>query len=121
MRPRGGLFTAFSFEEVGQLDDFYKECQEKVKNSTDPASTIDELLGISIHDLPTIQLCQFAEQAITLLSTVVQSSTFPTQGRIARFRAIRRQLDMTLNYVEQLLEIEKEFPPPQEPSEGCWW
>lgn len=64
------------------MDDYYKECQDKIKNSTNPASTIDELLGISIHDLPMMQLCQFAEQAITLLSTVIQSSAFPTQERI---------------------------------------
>lgn len=31
------------------MDDYYKECQDKVKNSTEPVSTIDELLGISIH------------------------------------------------------------------------
>lgn len=115
------MLQLFSFEEVEQLDDFYKECREKMKNSTDPASTIDELLGISIQDLPMSQLCQFSEQAITLLSMVVQSSTFPTQGRIARFQAIHHQLDMTLSYVEQLMEAGKEFPPPREPDEGCWW
>lgn len=64
------------------MDDYYKECQDKVKNSTEPASTIDELLGISIHDLPMMQLCQFTEQAVTLISTVAQSSAFPTQERI---------------------------------------
>lgn len=103
------------------MDDYYKECQDKLKNSTDPASTIDELLGISIHDLPRMQLCQFAEQAVTLISTVVQFSTFPTQERIARFQAIRRQLNITLGYMEQVMEAEKEFPLPQEPAEGCWW
>lgn len=102
------------------MDDYYKECQDKIKNSTNPASTIDELLGISIHDLPMMQLCQFAEQAITLLSTVIQSSAFPTQERIIRFQAIRRQLNMTLNYMEQVMEAEKTFPcVPQ--SDSCWW
>lgn len=64
------------------MDDFYAECQEKIKNSTDPASAVDELLSISIHDLPLMQLCKFTEQAVTLISTVVQSSSCPTQERI---------------------------------------
>ena len=67
------------------MDDFYKECSDKLKDSNDPANTIDELLGISIHDLPRVQLCKFAEQAVTLISTVVQSSACPTQERIVRF------------------------------------
>lgn len=102
------------------MDDFYKECQEKVKNATDPAATIDDLLGISIHDLPRMQLCQFVEQAVTLISIVVQSSAFSTQERIVRFQAIRHQLDMALGYIEQIMEAEKAFPcVPQ--SDSCWW
>lgn len=102
------------------MDDFYKECQEKVKHSTDPAATIDELLGLSVHDLPMLQLCQFTEQAVTLISTVIQSSACPVQDRIARFQAIRHQLDVTLSYMEQILEAQKAFPcSPQ--VDGCWW
>lgn len=102
------------------MDDFYTECRDKLKNSTDPASTIDELLGISIHDLPWMQLCKFAEQAVTLISIVVQTSACPTQERIVRFQAICQQLDMTLNYMEQILEAEKAFPcVPQ--TGDCWW
>lgn len=102
------------------MDDFYKECNDKLKSSNDPAGTIDELLGISLHDLPMMQLCQFAEQAVTLISTVVQSSACPMQDRIARFQAIRHQLDMTLSFMEQILEAQKTFPcSPQ--SDGCWW
>lgn len=102
------------------MDDFYRECNDKLKSSNDPASTIDELLGISIHDLPVMQLCQFAEQSVTLVSAVVQSSVCSMQDRIVRFRAIRHQLDMTLSYMEQIMEAEKAFPcVPQ--SDSCWW
>lgn len=102
------------------MDDFYKECSDRLKDSSDPASTIDELHGISIHDLPRTQLCKFAEQAVTLISIAVQTSTCPTQERIVKFQAIRRQLDLTLTYLEQIMEAEKAFPcVPQE--EDCWW
>lgn len=103
------------------MDDFYKECKDKLKNSNDSASAVDELLGISIHDLPTMQLCQFIEQAVTLISAVVQFSPCPTQERIIRIQAIRHQLDMTLNYIQQIMEAEKEFPPPQSDGDSCWW
>lgn len=102
------------------MDDFYKECIDKLKDSNDPACTIDELLGISIHDLPRVQLCKFVEQVVTLISIVVQTSSYPTQERIVRFQAIRRQLDLALSYMEQIMEAEKAFPcVPQEDS--CWW
>lgn len=102
------------------MDDYYTECRNKVNNAADPASAIDELVGISVHDLPMVQLCKFVEQAATLISTVVQSSVCSTQERIARFQAIRQQLDMTLNYMEQILEAEKAFPcVPQ--TGDCWW
>lgn len=102
------------------MDDFYKECNDKLKSSNDPAGTIDELLGISLHDLPMLQLCQFAEQAVTLISTVIQSSACPTQDQISRFQAIRHQLDVTLSYMEQILEAQKAFPcSPQ--VDSCWW
>lgn len=102
------------------MDDYYAECQNRVTNAADPVSAIDELLGISIHDLPKVQLCKFVEQTATLISTVVQSSTCPTQERIVRFQAIRHQLDLTLSYMEQVMEAEKAFPcVPQ--TGGCWW
>lgn len=102
------------------MDDFYTECRDKLKNSTDPASTIDELLGVSIHDLPRTQLCKFAEQAVTLISIAVQTSTCPTQERIVRFQAIRRQLNLTLAYMEQIMEAEKAFPCTLQ-ADSCWW
>lgn len=102
------------------MDDYYAECRDKVKNSTDPASAIDELLGISIHDLPRMQLCQFAEQTVTLLSIIFQIAACPAQDRAIKFKQIRQQLDATLNYMEQIIVAEKEFPSTFQ-EDGRWW
>lgn len=54
------------------MDDFYKECLEKIQNEDDPAAAIDALSAISLHDLPRVQLCKLAEQTTTLLSVIFQ-------------------------------------------------
>ena len=103
------------------MDDFYAACQEKVQNSTDPAVAIDELASISLHDLPKVQICKFAEQSVTLLSVICQTTICSPQNLTAEYKRVRQQLEMTLNYMEQVMEAEKEFPSPQSDGDGCWW
>lgn len=102
------------------MDDFYKVCQEKLKGAADPTVTIGELMALSLQDLPKLQLCKFSEQAVTLLSLYVQATTRPTQESQAKFRAIRQQLERVLDFMEQIMEANQEFPPPQQ-ADGCWW
>lgn len=102
------------------MDDFYKVCQEKLQSAADPTAAIGELMALSLQDLPGLQLCKFSEQAVTLLSLHFQATTRPTQETQAKFRAIRQQLERALNFMEQIMEANQEFPFPQQ-SDGCWW
>lgn len=103
------------------MDDFYAACQEKVQNATDPAAAINELASISLHDLPEVQLCKFVEQTITLLSVIFQVTASSQQDLLTKFQEIRQQLKATLDYMEQIMEAERTFPPPQPNADGCWW
>lgn len=102
------------------MDDYYAECQNKVKSSTDPASAIDELLGISIHDLPKVQICKFVEQTTTLLSVIFQMASDSPKDLTIKFQQIRQQLEAALDYMEQIILAEKEFPSSFQ-EDGCWW
>lgn len=102
------------------MDDFYAACREKVQNADDPAAAVDELMMISLHDLPQVQICTFAEQAVTLLSVIFQTQNSCPQNLTIRFQRIRQQLAATLDYMEQIMLEEKEFPSSQQ-SDGCWW
>ena len=102
------------------VDDFYTACQEKVKNAADPVAAIGELAAISLHDLPRVQICKFVEQATTLLSVIFQTAGNSLPDLTIRFQQIRQQLEATLNYMEQVISAEKDFPLfPQ--SDDCWW
>lgn len=103
------------------MDDFYSACQERITKASDPIVAIDELVAISLHDLPRVQLCKFTEQAITMLSVIFQVATSSQHDLITKFQQTRQQLKVTLDYMERLLEAEQEFPSPQRSDEGCWW
>lgn len=102
------------------MDDFYKECLEKIQNADDSATAIDALSAITLHDLPRVQLCKLAEQATTLLSVIFQIESDSPQDLTIRFQRIRQQLAATLDYMEQVMLAEKEFSSSQQ-SDGCWW
>lgn len=102
------------------MDDFYKVCQEKLQSAPDPTVAIGELMALSLQDLPRLQLCKFSEQAVTLLSLHYQAAIQPTQESQSKFRAIRQQLERVLDFMEQIMEANQEFPPPQQ-ADGCWW
>ena len=102
------------------MDDFYTACQEKVKNAADPVAAIGELAANSLHDLPRVQICKFVEQATTLLSVIFQAAGNSSPDLAIRFQQVRQQLEATLNYMEQVISAEREFPPPQQ-TDGCWW
>lgn len=102
------------------MDDFYKECLEKIQNADDSATAIDALSAITLHDLPRVQLCKLAEQATTLLSVIFQIGSDSPQDLTIRFQRIRQQLAATLDYMEQIMLAEKEVPSSQQ-SDGCWW
>lgn len=102
------------------MDDFYKVCQEKLQSAPDSTVAIGELMALSLQDLPRLQLCKFSEQVVTLLSLHFQAATRPTQESQAKFRAIRQQLERVLDFMEQIMEANQEFPPPQQ-ADGCWW
>ena len=48
----------------------------------------------------------------------VKNST--AQDRAIKFKQIRQQLDATLNYMEQIIVAEKEFPSTFQ-EDGRWW
>lgn len=102
------------------MDDYYKECREKLQNAADPVSTISELMSLSLQELPKAQICKFAEQTVTLLSLHLQNTACPTQESCEKFRSIRKRLERALDSMEQLMEAEEEFPPPRS-GEGRWW
>lgn len=103
------------------MDDFYTACQEKMQNASAPTAAITELMAISLHDLPQMQICKFAEQTVTLLSVISQVGNGSSQDLTSQFKQIRHQLEMTLDYMEQIMEMEKDFPSPPPGSDGCWW
>lgn len=102
------------------MDDFYRECQEKLQNATDSAAIIGELMSISLQDLPKLQLCKFVEQVVTLLSATFQTTACPTQESLAKFQAIHQQLERALNFMEQIMEAEKQFPGVPKVSDDYW-
>lgn len=102
------------------MDDFYKECLEKIQNADDPVAAIDALSTITLHDLPRIQLCKLAEQTTTLLSVIFQIASDSPQDLTIRFQRIRQQLEAALDYMEQIILAEKEFPSSFQ-EDGCWW
>lgn len=103
------------------MDDYYTDCQKKIRNAADPVLAINELMALNLQDLPKIQLCKFAEQTTTLLSLHFQNAARLTAESQEKFRSIRQRLDWVLDIMERLMEAEQEFPPPQQPGEGCWW
>lgn len=103
------------------MDDYYAACQKKIKNADDPVSAINELMALSLQDLPKLQLCKFAEQTVTLLSLYFQSTACPTLESQAKFQLIRQKLERALDGMEQIMEANLEFPPPPQSGEGCWW
>lgn len=103
------------------MDEYYAACREKVKAAADPRTAVNELMVLSLQDLPKLQFCKFVEQMITLLSLQFQTTAWPTQESQEQFRTIRQQLNWALDFMEQLMEVEKELPPPREADEGCWW
>ena len=102
------------------MDDYYTACQKKLKNAADPALAINELMALSLQDLPKIQICKFAEQTVTLLSLHFQSTACPTPESKAKFKSIRQKLDQVLDGMDHIMEANQEFPPPQQ-ADGCWW
>ena len=103
------------------MDDFYAACREKVQNTADPVAAINELTTISLRDLPQAQICQFAEQTVTLLSVIFQVANGSPQELTNQFKQIRQYLEGTLNYMEQIMAAEKEFPNLYPNGGGCWW
>lgn len=103
------------------MDDFYVAYQEKIQSAPDPLAAIDELTAISLHDLPKVQLCKFAEQAVTLLSVIFQEKIRSSQDLTVKYKQVRQQLDVTLDYMERIMGAEKEFPSPSPGGDGCWW
>lgn len=103
------------------MDDFYKECFEKIQKEDDPAAAIAALSAICLHDLPRVQLCKLTEQTTTLLSVIFQIANDSPQDLTIKFRQIRQQLDTILSFMEQIMAVEKEFPFPQPGGNGCWW
>lgn len=103
------------------VDDFYKECLEKIQNEDDPAAAIDTLSAISLHDLPRVQLCKLAEQTTTLLSVIFQIAGDSPQDLTIKFQRIRQQLVATLDYMEQIIEAEKAFPYAPQVTDSFWW
>ena len=103
------------------MDDFYAACQEKVKNAADPVAAIGELAAISLHDLPRVQICKFVEQATTLLTVIFQAADNSSPDLTSRFQQIRQQLSASLDYMEKIIKLEREFPPPHSDGDGCWW
>lgn len=102
------------------MDDFYAACREKIQNAVNPTVAIDELVAISLHDLPQVQICKFAEQTVTLLSAIFQMTNDSSQDLTSQFKQIRQQLKVTLDYMEQIMDANQKFPPPQQ-IDGCWW
>ena len=92
------------------MDDFYKECLEKIQNEDDSAAAIDVLSAICLHDLPRVQLCKLAEQTTTLLSVIFQIASDSPQDLTIKFQRIRQQLAATLDYMERIMAAEKETP-----------
>lgn len=103
------------------MDDFYAACQEKVKNAVGPVAAIGELAAISLHDLPRVQICKFIEQANTLLTAIFQAADNSSPDLTSRFQQIRQQLSASLDYMEKIMKLEREFPPPHSDGDGCWW
>lgn len=103
------------------MDDFYSACQERITKASDPIVAIDELMTISLQDLPEVQLCKFAEQTITMLSVIFQVTTSSQQDLLAKFQQIRQQLQVTLDYMERIMATKREFPSPNPDSGSCWW
>lgn len=102
------------------MDDFYTAYREKIQSAPDPTAAIEELTAISLHDLPQMQICKFAEQTVTLLSVIYQETICSPQDLTAQYKQVRQQLEGTLNYMEQVMKWAREFPSSQQPG-GCWW
>lgn len=102
------------------MDDYYKACLEKLQADSDIVSASTELLSKSLSDLPKVQICKFIEQAITILSVTYQSTDCPTAELVAKFKEIRKSVDFTLNYMEQTLRTQVDFPS-HPSSEACWF
>lgn len=103
------------------MDDFYTACQEKIQGAADPEVAINELTSISLHDLPRVQICKFIEQATTLLSVIFQVADNSSPDLTIKFQQIRQQLDVALNFMNRIMDAEKEFPLQQPDDDGCWW
>lgn len=102
------------------MDDYYKACMEKLQADPDILSASTELLSKSLSDLPKIQICKFTEQAITILSVTYQSTDCPTPEFVAKFKEMRKSVDFTLDFMEQTLRAQVDFP--SHPSaETCWF
>lgn len=103
------------------MDEYYKACQEKLRDNKDPVGTISELASLALNDLPKIQICNFAEQSVSLLSVVHQNASCPTAELMAQLRRIRKQLSSTLDFLEEILEVQVEFPDQLPSSADAYW
>lgn len=93
---------------------------EKLQTAPDILSASGELFSLSLEDLPKVQVCKFIEQAVTILSVIYQSTGCPTAELVAQFMEIRKSVDFTLDYMEQTLSAQVDFPS-HPSSEACWF
>lgn len=104
------------------MDDFYNECLSKIQGSTNPLLAVEELTALCLHDLPKVPIEKTLGQMVDLLSVTFVVSNQPTVELISRFRQIRKQVDATIWYMEQVLEAQAEFPNLPPPSvNDLWW
>lgn len=103
------------------MDEYYVACREKLRDSNDPIGAIGELVSLALNDLPKIQICKLAEQSISLLSSVYQLTSCPTPELMNQFLQIRGQLNFTMDYMEQTMKAQIEFPSVPTPSADAYW
>jgi len=92
----------------------------KLQAAPDLMKASSELAALSLSDLPKIQLCKFVEQSVTLLSVIFQLTDCPTAELVIQFKEIRKSVDFTLDYMEQTLGAQTNFPA-HPSSEDCWF
>lgn len=104
------------------MDDFRKECQDKLRGAADPVATINELVGISLQDIPKAQIGTLAEQMLTLFSVSFQSIACPSPELVSALKIVHEQIETTLNYMEYILAAQAQFPgmPTNSPDDAFW-
>ena len=103
------------------MDEYYVACREKLRDSNDPIGAIGELVSLALNDLPKIQICKLAEQSVSLLSAIYQITSCPTPELMTQFQQVRGYLNFTLDYMEQTINAQIEFPSlPPPPGDDYW-